>query len=80
MLLVETAHRVHGVKSFLGFGLLNHVLCEILGRRSSICAVDNFQHLLLQQLTVFDAQIPLLELVVDQGNILIDIQSGVTPG
>ena len=76
---METAHRVHGLQIFLGVGLLNHVLSEIQGRRGSICAVYYFKYLLFKQLTVFDAQIPLLELVVDQGNILIDIQSGVTP-
>jgi len=71
--LLETAHRVHGLQSFLGIGLLNHVLSEIQASRGSVCAVDKFKHLLFKQLAVFDAQVPLLELVVHQGNILIDI-------
>ena len=79
VLLVETAHRVHGFQSFLGIWLFNHVLCEIQASRGSVCAVDNFKHLLFQQLAVFDAQVPLLELIVHQGNILIDIQSGIAP-
>ena len=79
VLLVETAHRVHGLQSFLGISLFNHVLSEIQASRCSVCAVYNFKHLLFQQLAVFDAQVPLLELVVHQGNILIDIQGGVAP-